>query len=176
MWKWMMPDNSNLSDDSILTLHIKRFWDSQEQKILLMKVSIFWFSGAENFQFHMLAIQVKIRLCFFFFLRSTQGGEITVYGMTETAWQVSSIGLHVVKHRHDYRLKHPQGRQNQKQHEPPGAPPEVEERALRGDAEERSRLCAVHGLRQKSTQKVCPQKKRGGRVEVPWVPPSQPGD
>ena len=34
-----------------------------------------------------------------FFLRSTQGGEITVYGMTETAWQVSSVGLQVEKHR-----------------------------------------------------------------------------
>ena len=44
---------------------------------------------------------------YFFFLRSTQGGEITVYGLTETAWQVSSVGLHVEKHRHDYRLKHP---------------------------------------------------------------------
>ena len=51
------------------------------------------------------------------FLRSTQGGGITVYVLTETAWQVSSAGLHVEKHRHDYRLKHPQGRQDQKQHE-----------------------------------------------------------
>ena len=49
-----------------------------------------------------------------FFLRSIQEGEITVYGLTETAWQVSSVGLHVEKHRHDYRLKHPQGRQDQK--------------------------------------------------------------
>ena len=53
----------------------------------------------------------------FFFLRSTQGGEITVFGLTETAWQVSSVGLHVDKHRHAYRLKHPQGRQDKKQHE-----------------------------------------------------------
>ena len=50
-------------------------------------------------------------------MRSTQGGEITVYGLTETAWQVSSVGLHVEKPRHDYRLKHPQGRQDKKQHE-----------------------------------------------------------
>ena len=50
-------------------------------------------------------------------MRSTQGGEITDYGLTETAWQVSSVELHVEKHRHDYRLKHPQGRQDQKQHE-----------------------------------------------------------
>ena len=53
----------------------------------------------------------------FFFLRSTQGGEIEVYGLTETAWQVSSVGLYVEKRRHDYRLKHPLGRQDQKQHE-----------------------------------------------------------
>ena len=52
-----------------------------------------------------------------FFLRSTQGGEITIYGLTETAMQVSSVGLHVEKNRHDYRLKHLQGRQDQKQHE-----------------------------------------------------------
>ena len=49
-----------------------------------------------------------------FFFRSTQAGEITVYGLTEPAWQVSSVGLHVEKQRHDYRLKHPQGRQDQK--------------------------------------------------------------
>ena len=52
---------------------------------------------------------------FFFFLRSTQGGGNTVYGLTEM--QDSSVGLHVEKNRHDYRLKHPQGRQDQKQHE-----------------------------------------------------------
>ena len=50
------------------------------------------------------------------FFRSTQGGEITVYGLTESERQVSSVGLYVEKHRHDYRLKHPQGRQDQKQH------------------------------------------------------------
>ena len=44
---------------------------------------------------------------YYFFLRSTQGGEITVYRLTETAWQVSSVGLYVEKHRHDYRLKYP---------------------------------------------------------------------
>ena len=52
-----------------------------------------------------------------YFLSSTQGGEITVYGLTETAWQVSSVGHHIEKHRHDYRLKHRQRRQDQKQHE-----------------------------------------------------------
>ena len=55
-------------------------------------------------------------------MRSTQGGEITVYGLTETAWQVSDISkntdsiskLLIEKHRHDYRLKHPQRRQDKK--------------------------------------------------------------
>ena len=51
------------------------------------------------------------------FLKSTQGGEITVKGLTETAWQVSSVRLHVEKRRHDYRIKHPQGIQDLKQHE-----------------------------------------------------------
>ena len=54
---------------------------------------------------------------FFFFLRSTQGGEITIYGLTETAKQVSSVGLHVDKNKHGYRLKRTQGRQDQTQHE-----------------------------------------------------------
>ena len=49
---------------------------------------------------------VQCSLCIFFFGGggSTQGGEIAVYGQIETAWQVSSVGLHVEKHRHDYRL------------------------------------------------------------------------
>ena len=51
------------------------------------------------------------------FFSSTQGDEIAVNGLTETAWQVSSDGLHDEKHRLDYRLKHPQRRQDQKQHE-----------------------------------------------------------
>ena len=46
------------------------------------------------------------------FFSSTQGGEITVYWLIETAWQISSVGLHVEKHRHDYGLKHPLGRQD----------------------------------------------------------------
>ena len=46
--------------------------------------------------------------------QSTQGGEIAVYELTDTAWQVSSLRLHAVIHRHDYRLKHPLGRQDQK--------------------------------------------------------------
>ena len=54
---------------------------------------------------------------YYVFLSSTQGTEITVYGLTETAWQVSSVGLHVEKYRHDYQLKHPLGRQDQKEHE-----------------------------------------------------------
>ena len=54
---------------------------------------------------------------FFVCFKSTQGGEITVHGLTEIMWQVSSVGLHVEKHRHDYRLKYPLGRQDQKQHE-----------------------------------------------------------
>ena len=38
-------------------------------------------------------------LLLFIFFRFTQGGEIIVYGLTETAWQVSSVGLHVEKQR-----------------------------------------------------------------------------
>ena len=54
---------------------------------------------------------------YLFFFRSTQEGEIAVYGLTETAWQVSSVRLHVKKHRHDNRLKHLLGSQDQNQHE-----------------------------------------------------------
>ena len=39
----------------------------------------------------------------------TRGGEISVYGLPETAWHISSVELHVEKHRHVYRLKHPLG-------------------------------------------------------------------
>ena len=42
------------------------------------------------------------------FFSLAQGGEITVYGLTETAWQVSSVGLHVQKYGHDYRLNTPE--------------------------------------------------------------------
>ena len=42
-------------------------------------------------------------------IRSTQGGGITVYGLPETAGQISSVGLYVGKYRHYYRPKHPQG-------------------------------------------------------------------
>ena len=48
------------------------------------------------------------------FFSSIEGGEIAVYGLTETAWHIPSVGLHVEKHRHDYRLKQPLGRQDQK--------------------------------------------------------------
>ena len=34
---------------------------------------------------------------FLLFLRSTEGGEITVYGLTDIARQVSIVGLHVKK-------------------------------------------------------------------------------
>ena len=41
-----------------------------------------------------------------FLLSSTQGGEITAYGLAE--WQISSVGLHVQKKDwHDNQLKHP---------------------------------------------------------------------
>ena len=49
-----------------------------------------------------------------FFFSSKQGREITVNGLTETVWQVSSVGLRVKKYRHDYRLKHHLGREDQK--------------------------------------------------------------
>ena len=61
--------------------------------------------------YRLIYFDLSIQLCKTF--SSTQGGEITVYGLTETAWQISSVGLHVEKHRHDYRLKHPLGKQDQ---------------------------------------------------------------
>ena len=45
----------------------------------------------------MYYIPITFFFFFFFFLRSTQGGENTIYGQTETAYQVSSVGLHVEK-------------------------------------------------------------------------------
>ena len=36
-------------------------------------------------------------------LSSTQVGEITVYGVTETSWHISRLGLYVEKHKHNYR-------------------------------------------------------------------------
>ena len=68
--------------------------------VLYHRIQKIWFYS----KFHFFTIMATI------FLRSTQGGEITVYGLTEPAWHV---GLHVEKHRHDYRLKHPQVRKKQ---------------------------------------------------------------
>ena len=47
-----------------------------------------------------LLIYIYIYIYIYIF-RSTEGDEITVYGLTETAWQVSSVGLHVEIQRYD---------------------------------------------------------------------------
>ena len=67
---------------------------------------------------------INSNFCYFFsklsltFFSPTEGGEIRVYGLTKTEWQISSVELHVEKkNRHGYQLQHLLGRQDHKQHD-----------------------------------------------------------
>ena len=86
--------------------HIERFIHREMQVLAGLFTSFFHF---EDSLFHLeklfiLLLEQRRKISFF---SLAQGGEITVYGLTETAWQVSSVGLHVEKYRHDYQLYTP---------------------------------------------------------------------